>query len=720
MLPFPDFRDFRKAMTKPANRVYEFGPFRLESAERLLLRDNATIPLTPKTFETLLLLLQNSGSVVTKDDLMKQLWPDTVVEEANLARHVWMLRKALGNGVSESGWIETVPKLGYRFVASVTVIADADRTGVFPEAVQHVREHERGAPTAAAPSTSTGMIVGAAALVLALAGWRLWPGVAPTTPAVGSRLTVLTDGIRDDVAPYWSSEGKIYFSRLITADRAETWTMDADGAAQRRANTEIPHLLSGRWSPDGSKVVFTKDNARDVSFLANADGTDERRLAAALGNMDWSPDSARFVYQKRTSSESSEIFLYTVASGESISLTPGIASADPSFSYDGRRIAFTSWRDGNPEIYVMNADGSSVRRVTNHPAFDNYPVFSPDGTKLAFQSNRMDEHVEIYLQALDVDLPPVRLTHSSGVTGLFPKCWSPDGTRLLVYSNRNGRYQIGVMDADAVPAALVAGEARTDLGFPRLSRDGRLLLHEARLTDRRLQIRVLHRSTGASTTILETAPGYSHQFHLDPAWSPDPARVVFADLSDGNTEIFSITLDGTGRRNLTNNPLRDVGPAFSPETNAMFFTRDAFGEAKLYRLDVDGRQERVTDQKGHEISPAVSPDGSRLAYAADRSSVGLDIYVRELKNAESERRLTSLKFHDSAPAFSPDGRTIAFIATSDGNAEIYLVNADGTGLVRMTHTPAEEATPSFAAEGTRILFSSNRSGRFAIYEMPIR
>jgi Tol biopolymer transport system component len=95
-----------------------------------------------------------------------------------------------------------------------------------------------------------------------------------------------------------------------------------------------------------------------------------------------------------------------VATGESVSLTPGISSADPSFSNDGTQIAFTSWRDGNPEIYVMRADGSNVRRVTSHPAFDNYPVFSPDGTQVAFQSNREDEHVEVYLQNLAVAEEP--------------------------------------------------------------------------------------------------------------------------------------------------------------------------------------------------------------------------------------------------------------------------------------------------------------------------
>jgi len=85
-------------MSNRANRVLEFGPFRLEAGERLLLRQNERIPLTPKAFETLLVLVEHSGRVVQKDDLLKQVWPDTIVEEANLARNIWTLRKVLADG----------------------------------------------------------------------------------------------------------------------------------------------------------------------------------------------------------------------------------------------------------------------------------------------------------------------------------------------------------------------------------------------------------------------------------------------------------------------------------------------------------------------------------------------------------------------------------------------------------------------------------------------
>ena len=97
-------------MSRQINPIYEFGEFRLDTRERLLLRHGQPISLTPKTFETLLALVQNSGHVIEKEELLKEVWPDTVVEEANLSRNIWILRKALGGSNGQNHYIETVPR----------------------------------------------------------------------------------------------------------------------------------------------------------------------------------------------------------------------------------------------------------------------------------------------------------------------------------------------------------------------------------------------------------------------------------------------------------------------------------------------------------------------------------------------------------------------------------------------------------------------------------
>jgi DNA-binding winged helix-turn-helix (wHTH) protein len=111
-------------MSLQTKRIYEFGPFRLDTAEHLLLRDGRAVPLTPKAFDLLLALVDRHGHLLEKDELLKKVWPDTFVEEANLASNISQLRKALGDGENGQRYIETAPKRGYRFVASVKKVED--------------------------------------------------------------------------------------------------------------------------------------------------------------------------------------------------------------------------------------------------------------------------------------------------------------------------------------------------------------------------------------------------------------------------------------------------------------------------------------------------------------------------------------------------------------------------------------------------------------------
>src|SRR2546430_10997365 len=106
-------------MSRQRNQLYEFGEFQLDVAERVLRRGERPVPLKPKVFETLLVLVRHGGHLLEKDELMRQGWADSVVEEANLARNIWTLRKALGDDEGKHHYIETLPQLGYRFLAPV-------------------------------------------------------------------------------------------------------------------------------------------------------------------------------------------------------------------------------------------------------------------------------------------------------------------------------------------------------------------------------------------------------------------------------------------------------------------------------------------------------------------------------------------------------------------------------------------------------------------------
>jgi eukaryotic-like serine/threonine-protein kinase len=112
------------SMNSDPKVVYEFGPFRVDPDKQVLLREGKPIAVTPKTFETLLVLVRRSRDVVTKEELLKAIWPDSFVEEANLTQNIFMLRKALGDTSEERQYIVTLPGRGYRFAAQVRTVTD--------------------------------------------------------------------------------------------------------------------------------------------------------------------------------------------------------------------------------------------------------------------------------------------------------------------------------------------------------------------------------------------------------------------------------------------------------------------------------------------------------------------------------------------------------------------------------------------------------------------
>src|SRR5688572_12716131 len=113
------------AIHKKSPHFFEFGPFRLDAAERLLFKGSEVVPLTPKVIDTLFVLVENRGHLIAKDELMRSVWPDSFVEESNLTQNISLLRKALGEEHSGRQYIETLPKRGYRFVAEVKEVEES-------------------------------------------------------------------------------------------------------------------------------------------------------------------------------------------------------------------------------------------------------------------------------------------------------------------------------------------------------------------------------------------------------------------------------------------------------------------------------------------------------------------------------------------------------------------------------------------------------------------
>jgi Tol biopolymer transport system component len=295
------------------------------------------------------------------------------------------------------------------------------------------------------------------------------------------------------------------------------------------------------------------------------------------------------------------------APGQVGQLQPVIGNDSPSWSPDGTRIAYTSFRHGLGDIYVIGADGRGERRLTTHPAHDDQAA------------------------------------------------WSPDGTRIAFVSNRNGNPELYVMNADGTG-----------------------------------QRRVL------------VSPGREYY----PTWSPDGARIAFQSDLSGRPNVWAVNLDGSSLVRLTPDDFLNQRPSWSRQGN-IAFASNRQGGSKIFVMDPDGGNVRRFDVSAPHLSQqegAWSPDGTRMAFVAQRDPpVGnTELYIATPDG--NFQRVTTYWGRDVSPSWSPDGTRLAWTrGPSAFRAEVWTVNADGSNaravtstavrlqVVRTTRTPVRPA-----------------------------
>lgn len=243
----------------------------------------------------------------------------------------------------------------------------------------------------------------------------------------------------------------------------------------------------------------------------------------------------------------------------------------PSWSPDGRRIAFYSERDGNAEIYVMNADGSDVRRLTTSAADEGYPGWSPDGTNISFDSDR-DGNFEIY--AMDADGSRVRRLTNHPARDVSAS-WSPDGSHIAFMSDRDGGFDVHVMET------------------------GTLNFSAGSSTAEKVSVPVSRRITKTGTAWF-------------PMWSPDGTRLAFHVGRD----VHVSHADGSALQRLTTDPENGMYPSWSPDQRRFAFMSWRDGPTELFTMNADGSNQTklVSMDRGDAIDPRWSPDGSRIVF----------------------------------------------------------------------------------------------------------
>jgi TolB protein len=305
-----------------------------------------------------------------------------------------------------------------------------------------------------------------------------------------------------------------------------------------------------------------------------------------------------------------------------------------------KRILFNSERDGKANIYSMKPDGSSLTQLTDNADYYYASRWSHDGTNIAFLSN-----AEIYTMDAYGD-NKTKLTNTSA-QNYYP-VWSPDDKKIAFISNRDGNWEIYSMNVDSSNQVNLTNNSATD-EYPSWSPDGKRIVYDSGSNPYSISIM---NSDGGGKTLLVSMPDHSC---YQPEWNPVSDLIAFTCHLQGTTsydEVYTIHADGTGLKLMTQG-LNGFFEHWSPDGKQMTFTIYHF-VGNNYTIGLD----------------AMNADGTGWV------DLGHD------------------NFHNNGDSsWSPDGKMVAFLSYRDGNGEIYRVNSDGTGLIRLTNNPAYDADP---------------------------
>ena len=496
----------------------------------------------------------------------------------------------------------------------------------------------------------------------------------------------------------------VVYSSLAPANW-DVYLFERPGASPRRLTTDPGLDYNPVVSPDGRWVVFTSERTGnpDLYALDLLEPGKPLRLTesdAMEDAADFSPDGRTLVF---VSSRTGDPDVYSMpfdlehpdATGVPVNLTRHAAGDyNPVFSFDGTQILFSSSRDADDvvsgpaaaggyeasELYLMQADGTNVRRLTRQAGWDGSPAWSSDGQSVLFYSER-DGDPRIFEMALDGStLQPLSQTGRAALSPVTAR----DG-RAAFTIRRGDRWSVVSLAADRAGLRVESDSAR-DYWGPTFDPSGRVLAYGPGPTD-------------ATARFASDVPG---------PFLVHPTRSV--DLSDR-------TLSLTG--------IRGYLPSLHPSGEEVATSE---GFARLVVTGLDGTRKRVvfdrvyTDgYRGSQSAwwPSWSRDGQWLVFGVGMPFSGpnedVNVWKSRPDGTEAVNLTSDSRTNDALPHLSPDGRRIVFRSMRDGNAEIYLMNADGTHPRRLTHHPATDTMPSFSSRGDRVAFTSLRDDDYEIY-----
>ena len=632
-------------MRQPAEPVYDFGAFRLNPAERLLVRNGEPVPLTPKAFDALTLLVENAGHLVEKEEFMRRLWPHTFVGDDTLAQNISLLRKVLtdgSNGATE--WIATVPKRGYRFVG---VVEWVNESPLNPAVIGDGQVAEQPSPAPIeAKDGGTGAL-------------RYWLGIAAGIFVFAVCAIVAT-------FVYLKPRPDVRSATLVPTPF-----------------TAYPGLeLMPTFSPDGSQIVFNWDGnppsgSKGFDLYVKVIGSENllrltRHPSEYWIGSAWSPDGTRIAFH-RISGKDTGLYVVPALGGPEKKLRsthaspgvdcPGCFSGTPiSWSPDGKWIAFAASLPpaDKQRLYLLSLETLESKQISHAEGciHEGMPAFSHDGKQLAYLCLLNLDNFEngIYLIATSGSAP--RLLTAFVGTG-FPSgiAWMAGDTKLIVSRPQNGgENELGEVSlADGSFRKLPVAQ---DATWPAISSKGDKLAFVS-----------------------------SSSYHVDiwrkDLWHPQSSAV----------KLISSTREQTDAQ-------------YSPDGKHITFESKRGGVREIWMSDPDGTHlEQISNFKNDMTgTPRWSPDSQKIVFDS-RWSGHPEVYISDISDLKP-RKLVSNIPEMSEPSWSQDGKWIYFVMTTPGtvSGKIYRCPASGGDGIAISGDGVD--TPLESLDGKTVYFAT--------------
>jgi Tol biopolymer transport system component/DNA-binding winged helix-turn-helix (wHTH) protein len=717
----------------PEIKSLEFGEFLLDLKEKVLLRNGERLPINPKTFQLLVALIEDPGHLVEKERLMGTLWPDSFVEDANLAFTVSLLRKTLGDDAAKPRFIETIPRRGYRFIAPVHNLgAESEFDPVSSPAVNgSAIGVERKKPTAEMTQngqsglSDNGSVSKISTVDLAVRG-RLFSrtdrvlllAFVICVVIVALALTLLKNPTRTLA----SRLNGLQIERLSDGGNNAGSAISPDGKLIAYSTREagkpviwLRQLLTGR----SLQIVPPLDQTiAGISFSRNGEYLDYLHLQE-MGFM----DASRISILGGTPTR----FLSRVHSGFS-------------FSPDETKVAFGRMENGTSSIFVANADGSGEQLLISAPkGFSMNGInWAPDGNSIAFFTQKYplrgrDSSIHEYDLASGKEraltefkwneieglkwLPDKSGVVASGTesAGGIAQIWLvalPSGETRQISSGTASLILRGVT-ADfsklvAIQSSLAAKIWIGDLADPSTIKDVSQGQYNVALSNSGTIVFPAMDTLTTDIWISNSDGTERKQLTADkaiegrPNISRDGKFVAYVvDDQGGNHHVWRMGVDGSKPVQLTDGEGEDF-PTFTPDSRFVIY--NSVTDGSLMKVPVEGGEKTLVF-KDRALRAAVAPDGKRFAYVGMKERVRM-LFVRSLDSGSllKEFAIPGLQIYAPKIVWNANGGAILFAVTDENNvANIFQQRLDGTKPEKLTDFTSERIFDfSLSPSGSRI------------------